>query len=178
MKKASIFKEKLLLSQEEIAMLLGVTRTQWSMFEIGQRDIPSSAKLKLATILKHVNNLSKATKKEFPYQKIQELKKQKVLQEELENNKLQKLKLQRKLERLQLYYKQAENTLQFVALLQEKEKQTELETLVLQTIKSKALQILDKNGWHLQTKFQQKWNALEEHRKLLELELGKYSESL
>lgn len=178
MKKETIFKEKLLLSQEDIAILIGVTRTQWSMFEIGQRDIPSSAKIKLTTLLKHVNNLSKATKKEFPYQKNQEAKKQKVLQEELQNNKLQKLKLQRKLERLQLYYKQAETTLQFVALLQENEKQTELETLVLQSIKSKALQVLERNGLHLQTKFQQKLNALEVHSKLLEFELGKRSESL
>ena len=39
------------ITQEELAMLLGITRGQLSMHEIGRRDIPLPAKEKLADIL-------------------------------------------------------------------------------------------------------------------------------
>ena len=39
------------MKQEDIAMLLRVTRSQWSMFELRKRDLPIGAKLKLAEML-------------------------------------------------------------------------------------------------------------------------------
>ena len=170
MKKDKIFKS-LLLSQEDIAMLLGITRSQWAMYEIRQRDIPSTAKLKLATLLKQVNALSKEAKKEWPYQKSQEALKQKMLLDQLEDNKLEQLRVQRKLDQLERNYKEAENTIQFVTFLKEKESLSELDALVLNTVQNKALTTLEKNGMHLQTKQQLKLNVLVALTKVLEKEL-------
>ena len=45
------FKNSLGFTQEEIAILLGITRSQWAMYESGKRDIPIEAKQKLITLL-------------------------------------------------------------------------------------------------------------------------------
>lgn len=43
------------ITQEDIAMLFGIPRTTWSMFEIGHRDLPTPAMLLLGDILIHLH---------------------------------------------------------------------------------------------------------------------------
>lgn len=50
------FKNTTGLLQEEIALLLGVTRSQWSMYSIGKRGLPVEATLKLHALLQHLQN--------------------------------------------------------------------------------------------------------------------------
>jgi transcriptional regulator with XRE-family HTH domain len=47
------------LTQDEMAMLLKIGRSAWSMYELGLRDIPAPAKLLLAEMLKHMQNHEK-----------------------------------------------------------------------------------------------------------------------
>ncbi|TBX71054.1 XRE family transcriptional regulator [Flavobacterium silvisoli] len=51
--------ELLGLKQQEMAMLLGVHRTQWSMFELGKRSLPKEALMKLHEILTLNQSLDK-----------------------------------------------------------------------------------------------------------------------
>ena len=44
------------MKQEDMAMLLQVNKSQWTMHEIGQRDLPIDAQLKLADILAFVKH--------------------------------------------------------------------------------------------------------------------------
>ena len=173
MGKDKTIRSSLLLSQEEIALLLGIKRSVWSMYEGGLRDLPTAAVLKLASLTIHANNLSKIPKKELPYQKKQEAAKQKMLLKEIENNKFEQLQLERKLKQLHNNYQEAERTIQFVTLLKEKEVVTAREEVVLEHIQNKALAILEKNGIHLQTKHQLKLNVLLSQTKQLEKELRK-----
>jgi len=46
------------IKQEEIAMLLGISRGRWSMFEIGKRDLPLPAAIMLNDMLSHVQALA------------------------------------------------------------------------------------------------------------------------
>jgi transcriptional regulator with XRE-family HTH domain len=51
------------ITQEDIAMLFGITRTTWSMHEIGHRDLPTPAMLLLGDILIHLHtNAPKRTR--------------------------------------------------------------------------------------------------------------------
>jgi transcriptional regulator with XRE-family HTH domain len=50
MKQAFPTRSILGLTQDDMAQLLGIGRSQWSMFESGKRDLPTSAKLLLAEI--------------------------------------------------------------------------------------------------------------------------------
>lgn len=54
MKKDQIFPKPLLLSQEETAILLGIHRSQWAMYEINQRSLPTDATIRLAELLAFV----------------------------------------------------------------------------------------------------------------------------
>lgn len=45
------FKNYTGLTQEEMAIYLGITRSQWSMFSVGKRKLPTEASLKLNDLL-------------------------------------------------------------------------------------------------------------------------------
>lgn len=50
------------LRQQDVAMLLQVHPTQWSMYESGKRDLPLHAKQLLAEILTHINTSTSTSK--------------------------------------------------------------------------------------------------------------------
>ena len=52
MKKDNAIRDLLGVSQEDLALLLNVTRSQLAMYELGKRDLPVAVKVKLATMLK------------------------------------------------------------------------------------------------------------------------------
>ncbi|MEO8517072.1 MAG: helix-turn-helix transcriptional regulator, partial [Flavobacterium sp.] len=56
MKEQITLKNTIGLSQEETAMLLGVSRGQCSMFVSGKRDLPLDAKNRLIALLQHLKN--------------------------------------------------------------------------------------------------------------------------
>ena len=55
MKKYKIFNEPLLLTQLDIAMLLGITRTQWILYTTGQRGLPARSKTTFQRLLQNTN---------------------------------------------------------------------------------------------------------------------------
>jgi len=172
MGKDKTIRSSLLLSQEEIALLLGIKRSVWSMYEGGKRDLPTTALLKLSKLTNYADTLSLLTKREFPYHKTQQAKKQELLLKQIENNKIEQLLLEKKIKQLQHNYQKAEKTIQFVTLYKEKEGLTDRDDVILENIQNKALTILEKNGLHFQTKHQLKLNALLAHNKQLERELS------
>lgn len=60
MKKIHPIRSLLGLKQLDIAMLLGISRSRWSVYEIGKRDLPLGAKQRLGELLMHVNKMPPA----------------------------------------------------------------------------------------------------------------------
>ena len=61
------------LKQEDIAMLLGISRAHWGMYEIGKRDLPIHAVQLLAEMLTHMNAANPESKHaEVKYEVSQE----------------------------------------------------------------------------------------------------------
>lgn len=95
MKKENPYRKLLGLSQQDMAMLLGITRARWSMFEIGKRDLPIKAKTLLADMLAHLE--AAETKGTSSSQSKQQQSEKKELLEKLKKeNKYQQLKTARK----------------------------------------------------------------------------------
>lgn len=169
MKKRNIFKTPLLFSQEEMALLLGVTRSTWSMYVSGLRDIPTDATVKLAKLLQSGAQLPLATP-EFSHRTVQEIKKKEMLREELAKNKWETAMLERKLAKMQKQFQEAENTLQFVMVHENHPNLLEQEVCILQNVKNRALAQVEKNGLHVQAKCQQQLRTLKLYQKQLEKE--------
>ncbi|WP_298221293.1 helix-turn-helix transcriptional regulator [Flavobacterium sp.] len=94
MKKEASIRTLLSLTQENAAMLLGVSRSQWSMYEIGQRDLPLAAKQLLAEMLTHIQKPSATAKPATDKQ--QRAKQHQQLERLLRENEYQQLVLARK----------------------------------------------------------------------------------
>lgn len=163
MKKDKIFNESLLLSQEEMAIILGVTRSQLTMYTSGYRDLSVKVKLKLEQLIRVVN--------EEPFSKMknpeQEKEINKFLANELLDNKLKQLKQQRKLVRVEERYQAALNTLHFVSVLESKNTALNINATVLEVLKIKAHKVLKTFGLPQQENFKIKLEVMKFEEELL-----------
>ena len=66
MKKEQTITAILGITQQDAAMLLGVNRSQWSMFESGKRDLPLAAKQLLAEMLTYLQSSEASAKNMLP----------------------------------------------------------------------------------------------------------------
>ena len=95
MKKNYTIRALLGITQEDLAMLLGVSRGQWSMYEIGKRDLPLPAQQLLADMLVYVNSPDTAAKN--PLLASRNAAKQAQLDVMLRENYFQQLKIAKKI---------------------------------------------------------------------------------
>jgi transcriptional regulator with XRE-family HTH domain len=83
MKHKTSIREILGITQEKLAILLGVSRSQLSLYEIGKRSLPRNATIKLAELLKLVNE-----KTEQENNDLKNYEKKKIIEKLLENNQI------------------------------------------------------------------------------------------
>jgi transcriptional regulator with XRE-family HTH domain len=161
-------KEVFGMTQEYMAMLLQVSRSQWSMYVLGKRDLPVGAKLKLAQMLgfseqnKNKDHQNFEDKKEQEGKIVKRLASQQLLNAKLQNSYKQKWKATEK------KYTTSLTALQFITFLEANvQKPTEAYQLLLQTIKRDAETAIEKNGMAVQAELQLKWEILQGERKIL-----------
>lgn len=170
MKKKNIFKESLLVSQEDMALLLQVNKSQWAMFEIGERDLPDDAKLKLAKLLAITTALPKE-KEKMDQEILQEEKRNNLANKYIKDNYIKQLSTLRKLKTIQRKYHEALRTLHFVGLLQNDNEISTKHQTVLQAISNKAQKTMERHGLHVQLGYEIKLESLEYEAKLLKKRL-------
>jgi transcriptional regulator with XRE-family HTH domain len=57
MKTKNVIREKLGITQEDLAVLLGISRSYLALFELGKRSLPVEAKQKLAALINKSNQI-------------------------------------------------------------------------------------------------------------------------
>ncbi len=177
MKQTTTIKSQLGFSQEEMALLLGVSRTQWSMYEIGKRDLPLTAKEQLASILLHQQNVKETSKEKQKISVIEKQKTQEWLKQELLNIEYKKEVVVRKL--LAIENKRAESfaALEVVSFLETQEQKEPIVSLI-KSIKIRATNTLNKNALHQLMELQMKKEQLEMLKNTLEQKIMKNSNEL
>lgn len=156
------------MRQEEMAMLLRVNKSQWSMCELGQRDLPLNAQLKLAEMLVFVQQSDKEAVNLFVDVEGQKLKTKKVVENLRLINQHQLLIAKQKLQLTDKKYKEAVIALRFIAFLKSNDQQFAREqNLLLGLIQLRAEEAVRKNGLHIQTKHRIKLQVLLEEEKVL-----------
>ncbi len=172
--KTNNFREALGLTQEETAMLLRIGMSQLAMFEVGQRDLPAQAMLKLVKMHNYVQNKQQEELK-HPFLKTEHVKITKILEDELIGNQLKQLALERKINDFKSKYQKSLSALQLVEYLETQVPNQEVyEKEFAEMIRAKAIRGIEKNGLTIQTKLNIKLNALRLHQKALEKELERY----
>ncbi|MFT3795355.1 helix-turn-helix domain-containing protein [Flavobacterium sp.] len=95
MKKQNSLRNLLGVTQQEIAMLLNVSRGQWSMYECGRRDLPTHAVQLLAEIVAHLQSSGTAPAKDNKQQALAESRRVQ-LEHLLRENQFERLLLEKK----------------------------------------------------------------------------------
>ena len=163
MKKHTIFNEPLLLSQLDIAMLLGITRTQWNMYTTGQRGLPARSKLNYKKLLQNANESFLAKREKLAQIAQQENEIQKELETLLQTNTFKQLQVQRKLTKMEAQFEAALNTLYFVR----NDQNSAINKSLIKVLEIKALKALDKNALQHQEVHKIKLEVLEFEKKVL-----------
>jgi transcriptional regulator with XRE-family HTH domain len=139
MKKDTNLKSVLGLTQEEIAMLLGISRVQWAHFTDGRRDIPSDVKVKLAEVL---STIQKNNTKPEEVNIIIETEKKKVhdwLEKELKIIELKELVLDKKIKKITQVREEAFRALEMAHYIESQKVVSSIDSL------TKFIQIRAKN---------------------------------
>lgn len=156
-------REILGIKQEEIAMLLQVTRSQWSMYEIGKRDLPIAAKLKLSAMLEYVQKNESNFRLKVSETKMQKQKTAKWLEEQIVINQHKHKLADKKLKSIQKNYETSLNTLKLYDFLKTKTyKSSKEEDFVINVLKLRADVNIQKNALDIQAKHQLKLQLIEQ----------------
>lgn len=159
MKRTNQIRNLLGVSQEDMAMLVRVSRSQWSMFELGKRDLPLTAMQLLAELLHHVQAPELAAKS-LPHDEKQQAQQQQ-LEHLLKENEYQQLLTTKKInfiERKQANKVRILHVVNFLAA--HSTKKGDFEANLLKAIANKATKALEVDGLAVLIKYQIKLEVL------------------
>jgi transcriptional regulator with XRE-family HTH domain len=168
MRKGKSICKELGIKQEELAMLLNISKGQLAMFETGKRDLPTAAMLLLAPMLAFIQEENlKSGSAEILKSHIEQ--KKKVLEQLLKENQYKQKLLERKLEIAENKYQANRKALQLMRFLEnDASKKGDSPNSLVKIIEARAKSELEKNGWGVVAKFQiQKEVLLVEEKMLL-----------
>lgn len=145
MKHKQNLKSLLGLSQEEISVLLGVTRSQWSMYELGKRDLPLHAKQELTQLLVYLQK-KETTNSELHQLRNNEKKETlKLLESELQLVAYQKHLMTKKILIMEKLRKESLAAMELVVYLKANDHDGKNKTLI-QQIEIRSINLLKKNS--------------------------------
>ena len=170
MKKEQSLRSQLGITQEEAAMLLGISIGQLAMYETGKRDLPSAVKLALTTMWSFVQNYPPDIEKKYPILDTEQSALVKVIERELVTNKYQQVLIAQKIKRLENTYEKSRATLKLVTFLRTNpSEKTKPSPALIALLEDKALKKIAQSGIAMQTKWRLKLEGLKQH----EMELKK-----
>lgn len=167
MRKGKSICKQLGIKQEELAMLLNISKGQLAMFETGKRELSTSAMQQLAPMLKFMHEESlKLGSAEIL--KSQELQQKKVLEHLLKENKYFQTEVSKKLEMAKRKYQANISAIQLMRFLEnEATKKGETPDELLKLIEGRAASDLGKNNWEVVVKLQIQKEVLLTEEKIL-----------
>ncbi len=158
------------VTQSEMAMLLQISRAQWSMYESGKRNLPSSALALLAKIALCIQNTVADDNKTLPSVMKEEGKKKVLLQAMLKENQYQQLYISRKIDAAVKKNQSHIRSLQLINFLKTTQEISEQRLSFLTIIEFKAEKGIRINGTAL-TKLKIRQTLLQQEELILKAAL-------
>mgnify|MGYP003478183021 FL=1 len=145
MRKKENLRDVLGITQEELAMLLSITRTQLAMYETNKRDIPLTSKEKLADILTTLHKNKSISKYSNSIIETEKKKVSEWLQKEFKDLEYKVVLLDRKIEKVIQVRKDAFKAFEVVQYLESKNAKPHEQSLA-KTIKKRVEKTLNKQN--------------------------------
>lgn len=161
---ATTIKEVLGLTQEEMAMVLGITPSQWSMYKSGKRDIGLTAKQQLGFLLKGVQQKEKTTEAFLQTEKKKATEK---LQQDLRKVQIKQQRTATAIATLENHRREGYAALKVATLLENQKENNR--SGVAAIIRSRALKLLHKHSLYQLEQLQLQSETLE----MLKLKISK-----
>ncbi|MRX41607.1 hypothetical protein GJU43_20175 [Flavobacterium sp. LC2016-23] len=155
------------IPQEEMAILLGVTRVQWALFLTGRRSLPKDALLKLTEMLIIVKE-AETEAPDAAVLKEEQARINKYIEEEIIFNQHKQRLVSDQLEKCRKKYQSAQNAVRIADALMAKGQHTDTsEQELLPLIKSNAQDVLKKNSLLVQEQYTLKLLVLQQEEVVL-----------
>lgn len=168
MKKKENIRDTFGISQENLAKLLKVSRSQLAMYETNKRELPSTAIIQLADMFRYLQEDASKSADTTSLLKEQAIQKEKALEEMRKENHFKQLVLEKKLNVLEKKYKANLSAFQLTKYLEKQDTENgKLESHLLKTIERKALAELNKNGLAMITKYKIEKEVLQAEEKII-----------
>lgn len=162
------------IKQKDMAQLLKVHRSQWSMFELGQRNLPNEAKLLLAEMLQHLEKEKES--KGLPDPDGHHARCQNYLLGQLQENERKAVLLRRRLNAERRKYEADTTVLQLTSFLATRESHKSASSDAhLKCLAAKAKGGLQQRGPMAILRQEIQLELLQSERRLLEKWLTKYT---
>lgn len=162
------------ISQKNMALLLRVSTSQWSMYELGQRNIPLTAKRMVAEMLGFLK-FEGVGSKVLPHIELQEQSKKQRLEKMVKENEHQLYSIAKKIAAAEKKYNDNLKTIQLMEYLATVPAAKELlDGELMQIIAKRAARALEKTGLADLTALQVKEEVLQLEKSVLVLALGKW----
>lgn len=173
MSKKVIFSETLGLTQDEMALLFGITRSQWVMFLHHKRDLPGPTKVLLGRLMKCVQDVSLTKSNDLPIVAAQKAEIPKVIHQLLQENALKQMKFQKKIQRAERQFEGAKNTLHLLEVLHAQNETLDGQEKVLAMIKNNAVKKIKISSLPSLAIYKHKLEVLQQEETLLKSKLAK-----
>jgi len=172
MQKTKTVSKLLGLKQEELAMLLKVSKGQLAMYETFKRELPVSALLSLVPMFQFLKE-ERLESGSAEILKAQQEQQKKVWEHLLKENKYFQTEVSKKLEMAERKYQSNMSAIHLMQFLQnEATKKGETPDALLELIEGRAASDLRKNNWGVVTKYQMELEFLQAQEKILLKKLG------
>lgn len=168
MKKQENIRELFGISQEDLAVLLKINRSQIAMFETGKRDLPGAAMPKLYDIYLFAQGNASKLPSTISLMNSQALQKKKALEHMVKENHFKQYALEKKLNALEKKYNANLMAFQLINYYDKHDTTNyELGKEMGYSIEKIAFNKLEKNGLGLITKYQIEKEVLQAEEKIL-----------
>ena len=166
MKKRAEIKNMLGLTQEEMAMVLGITKGQWSMYKSGQRDLPIEALQQFSTLLLGVQK-EKVSKTAQDFIKQEQHKTNEKIKEAYENTQIKLSRVLKEIDTIEKQRTECFAALETAEFLENNNDKFGLAS----SIKARAIKSLSKYSLHKLEKLQMQKENFEIMKSKLELKM-------
>lgn len=161
-------REELNLTQEEMAMLLNVSRSQLALYELGLRELSLMGSIWDGRAGRFLTRLEMSEPKQLPQITALESERNKFIINALKKNEFDLYTCERKIERMEKNYKAALKLFQLTDFtLQSEDQKNPIHLAALETLKAKAVVLFNKNGPHKLIKLEVRQQLLQQETVLL-----------